>query len=282
MSTYPTPSGTFASSFDPPVSSRLSILAIVSLVLAIICFLPGTGVLAMIAGGAAILFISSAKGRLTGLGIAVAGCVIGLVTTVIWGFIVLGAVSAGQGFSTAIQPVSTALKAIEANDLAAARAEFGPGLNAAVTDQQLIQFASDYRSQLGAFKGVPKSPWAIGKAYMNVGPIMQNFGNRQQVIPVPAEFANGWAVVLVEIPSSPGPPPAGKPNIWIPVENIGILTTTDEYWLVPPTAAAAGNTATNAPSTPPLRVPSSPSDTDPDADDNMMDPPADPPADPIP
>ena len=61
----------------------------------ILC-VPGFGLLAMILGGAAILLITRACGRLTGMGIAAAGCIIGLIASVIWVVISVGAVGAMQ------------------------------------------------------------------------------------------------------------------------------------------------------------------------------------------
>lgn len=264
MTTYPTPSGAFGSPFDQPVSSRVSLLAVTALVLAILC-LPGFGLLAMICGGAAILFISSSKGRLTGLGMAVAGCVIGLVTTVLWGFVVLGAVSVGDTFVTMVQPARTSFEALERGDTSVLRGELTATANAAVSDERILAFVGEYQSDLGAFKSIPDTKIGVLQAYMAIGPKMQNVGNRQNTIPIPAQFESGWAVMLVEVPTTGGPPPAGKPNFWLPIENVGILTPTGEHWLIP-RPDPAGPTVT-PPTTP------APSDaTDPDEPDEPTEP----------
>lgn len=275
MTSYPTPSGAFGTPFDQPVSSRVSILAIVSLVLAILCFLPGAGVLAMLCGGLAILFISSGKGRLTGLGLAVAGCVIGLVATVLWGFALIGAASIGGEFANMLQPVKVTLTAMEKGDYTAARAELTPTAAPNITDAQITEFVARYQADIGAFKSVPDSTIGVFQAYMAVGPAMQNFGQRQNVVPVPAEFANGWAVVLIEMPSNYAGPPPGKPNMWLPIENIGILTPNGEHWLQPHAAGAgtatggSGGAAGGPTSTPPT-------DGEPDPDQEPASPEPDP------
>lgn len=271
MTSFPSPSGTFGSSFEPPVSTRVSIMAIASLVLAILCFIPGAGLLAMLCGGAAILFISMAKGRLSGLGIAVAGCVIGLVATVLQGFLLLGAVSANAGVAMMLQPASTALTAMEKGDAAAARAVFTPTLDAAVTDERMAEFAVEYQSSLGKFKSSPDSFVSMISSYVKVGPMMQNVGNRQNVIPMPAEFDKGWAVVLIEIPQNPQGPTGGA-GFQIPIENLGLLIDSGEIWLVPPSAGAAGNVFRVPPqtgagtSTEPPSEPGSDAEPDPEAE----------------
>src|SRR5690349_14731093 len=69
---------------------RTSILAILALICALICIIPGMGLLAAILGISAAIGISGSRGRVGGMGLAIAGIVLGLLFSMIWVGIVLG------------------------------------------------------------------------------------------------------------------------------------------------------------------------------------------------
>jgi hypothetical protein len=218
-------------------------MAIAALVLGILCFLPGMGILAMILGGAAVLLISRARGRLTGMGIAVTGCVLGLVGTVFWGLAAFAAVGISQGFSAMLAPTRTAITALEAGDYKTARSGFSPTLNAAVTDEDLAAFVKAYQADVGSYKSSPESLVDYIRAWIvlggQMGKAQQQFNSSSnQVFPLPSEFDKGWALFLVELPRgakpSSGPGGGGMSSIF-QLENLGVWTLSGtEAWLIPP------------------------------------------------
>lgn len=257
--------------FEEPVAPRVSILAIASLILGILC-LPGFGLLAMILGGAAILLITRARGRLTGMGIAAAGCIIGLIASVIWVVISVGAVGAMQQGSVAMRPMlvpaQQALTAMQSGDIQTARQNFSPTLNAGVKDQEVKDFVAAYTTDLGAFKSSPQSLGDYIRAWFTLGSQMgnQNQGMQQQypnVFPIPAEFDKGWGLLMVQMPPnwSGSKIGAATPPPNMPMENLGIYVPGKQViWLTPMVVPTA---------------PTSPSPDDASAEDDGAQPGAD-------
>lgn len=284
MTTYPpSPNNPYASfgkpgsDFETPVATRTSILAVAALVLSLLCFVPGLGVLALMLGGAAILLISRSNGRLGGLGLAVTGCIIGLVTSVIWVLFTIGIVSAMQtanaAFAPMLAPAKTALTSIEKNEYTTARAQFSPALAAAVTDEQLRDFHQQYQAEVGNFKSSPNSIVDYIRGFIgfggqmggNQGQMHQNQG--QNTFPIPVEFDKGWALILVQMPANfhPNPAATGSPQqpslpASMPIENLGIFTTTGkEFWLIPKASAITPNTPATPGTLPAPTSPAAPS-----------------------
>lgn len=225
--------------FMEPVSSRTSILAVLSLVLALICFIPGSGALAVILGGAAVLFISTSGGRLRGMGLAITGIILGLLFTIFWIFLVVG-VNQGLGFfaNQFIKPADTTMAAVQAGDMKGARAQLTPATDKHITDAMIADFAKRYQAELGAYKGAPQSLWALGRAYGDAGQAMQSVQGRQNVIPFPATFEKGTAIIAMEIDPElmRTQPPGSSPGSFnLPLVNIGVLPVKGTpVWLVDP------------------------------------------------
>lgn len=243
----------YAQSADliPPPESRSSVLAILSLVCSLICLIPGLGLLGAILGIAALFSISRSQGAVRGNGMAVTGIIVGLLVSVIW----IGIGIAGAQFNAVfgrqfVAPVATLVQAMDRADYATARKSFEPALDAAVTDEQIAAFTTAYQAELGSYKGSPQSFGEMIRAYMQVGPAMQNAQGPNQ-IPVPIEFTKGMSVVLIEINPQQGQPPPG--GTWIPrATNIGVLTPAGkQIWLVPQLGSGtAGPDTPGAPGAP--------------------------------
>ena len=231
------PGGGGAGGFDQfPTPTRTSVMAIMSLVMSLLCFIPGLSVLAIIFGGAAILFISSSKGRLGGLGLAIAGVLIGLCFTVIWLFFLVGAMSVMKQLDTAlIGPSSKMMTALESKDYATARQYFDPALDTAVTDAQLGQFVSAYQAELGSFKSMPQSFIEYIFAFGPVGQQMQGYQGGNNEIPIPTTFDSGVAILFVRFPN--GANVQVQPGGMLPkTSNFGILVGPGkDLWLLDPT-----------------------------------------------
>lgn len=238
-----------------PTPQRTSVLAILSLVFSLLCILPGPGALAIIFGGAAILFISSSKGRLGGLGLAIAGVLIGLLTTVIWLFVFVGAASVMKDFGGLfVQPTSKMMAALESGDYATARQNFDATLDTAVTDKQLAEFVAAYQADVGPFQSMPTSMWEFFAAYGQVGPLMQGYRGQNE-FPMPATFGNGMAVILAGMPqgASAQPQPGG---VMPRLNNLGVLVAPGkEVWLLDPRTLKPVDHSAAGGDAPPMETP---------------------------
>jgi hypothetical protein len=227
-----------------PIPQRTSVLAILSLVIAIISIVPlfcvflGSGALAVIFGGAALLFINRERGRLSGTGLAATGIVLGLMVTVLQIVVVMMVTKAMQFYKqNIIGPIDTALVALDSGDLKTARTMFPPSADAKITDEMLQQFVTDYQARIGAYKGAPDTLWGAIQLIVQVGPGMQGMQGRNDVIPFPAKFEKGPAVVAIMFDptsTSRGSAPGGA-AMTFSVINLGVLTPDQkEVWLVDP------------------------------------------------
>ena len=221
--------------FLEPMDRRTSVLAIVALVMALLCFVPGFGAIALIVGGAAIFFISRSNGRLGGLGLAITGCVIGLLTSVLWIAVIGGAMSvAGAANQHFFGPVNTMLTGVAKQDFPAARSMLSPRASAAISDEQITKFSKKLQEELGAFKGSPDSPWQAIKSYPKVGPMMEKFQGSNDIIPFPATFEKGLALVALRVDQRAGKiTPTRQGSESVPLLNVGVITSDGkEIWLI--------------------------------------------------
>lgn len=130
---------------------RTSVLAICSLVFALLICLP-LGWLGVILGIVALIGMVG-KAHIRGRGLAIAGIVIGLISTAIW-------VVSAWGFLTVMLPMvrfvmeapNTAMNAAAANDVVAFKAAF-QGDGATAPDDVAQAFIDEVRSRYGAFTG---------------------------------------------------------------------------------------------------------------------------------
>lgn len=220
---------------------RTSVLAILSLVLAIVsivplfCVVPGSGALAVVLGGAALLLINRERGRLSGTGLAATGVVLGLMVTVLQ-IVAVVMVSRGMQYykQNIVGPIDKALVAMDTGDFKAARTMFAPAADAKITDEQLRQFVQDYQAQMGSYKGFPDSLLGFIQTWVQVGPAMQGLQGRGDVMPFPGQFANGPAVVGIMIdPQGTKNTPGSSINF--AVTNIGVLSPHGQaFWLIDP------------------------------------------------
>ncbi len=251
--------GAYGGDFEQfPTPSRTSALAIMALVFSLLCFIPGAGALAIIFGGAAILFISNSRGRLGGLGLAIAGVLIGLLTTVIWIIVVMMVVS---GTRLMFDPVNGMMAAAEAKDFAKVRTYFSPTLDAAVTDEQIAEFVDAYRAEAGPFQEIPVSLTGIWRGYAQSGSALQNF-NGNNMFPMPASFQNAQGFVVYGLPAGSAQPNPGQ--FLPPATNLGIILSPQKsVWLLDPTTFLPVD---NSPG-----QSTAPATADPDADADSVD-----------
>lgn len=225
------------SDFLESTERRTSVLAIVALVLALLCFIPGFGLLAMILGGASLLFISQSRGRLGGLGLAITACVVGLIVTVIQGAIFYGMAQVSSAATTHFtKPVGTVFTGVANLDYKAARSLLTPRASSVITDAEIAAFSKAVKDELGAYAGPPEGMFGLVGSYGQVGPLMQKFQGRNDVVPFPGNFAKGTALIVLQADQRHTGQPSGLPGEEsIPLLNYGVVTMQGkEIWLVEP------------------------------------------------
>lgn len=217
-----------------PVASRTSVAAILSLVCALVCFVPGLSILAIILGIAAIVMIGSSQGRVTGKGLAISGILIGLLVTVAYGGMFLVFRTAATAFGKEfIGPTSSIFQSLEKQDYATARTLLNtPAGSPAPTDEQFDAFVAAYHAEAGTFQSMPTGILDFMMSFQKVQGFYQPSSSVGQM-PVPSEFSNGPAVVLLEFPQGSSPGPAPNPS-GMPIVNIGVHSPSQNtVWLIP-------------------------------------------------
>lgn len=213
---------------------RTSIFAVLSLICGILC-LPGSGLLAMILGGAALIFIWRERGRLGGTGLAVSGIVLGLLFSLLWIAGIVGIVSASNTFANMfITPAESVMRGLETGDHTAARAMFTKEADETITNVQLDDFAKRIHEQHGAYKSSPQSAldW-IASFTQGAGRDMQGMQGRGDVFPVPMEFDKGHVVMALQMDMGQSQR-ARSPGVQQPkIYNIGVFSSKgDPIWLL--------------------------------------------------
>lgn len=179
--------------------SRLSLLAVAAVVLALPCFVPGLGVLAVLMGVLALVVISRSRGARHGRPAAIIGLSIGVISTAIWASIGLWATR----FSAFYQNVVTARAAllVEPGDggWASARSVMTEEAGAATSDADFEQFGAAIRAHYGSFVEAP-ADWE--SAWSTFADSMRRSGNTNprgspDSIPAPIRLANGSTSVFV-------------------------------------------------------------------------------------
>lgn len=214
-----------AGDFLAPEPTRMSILAIFAFVLSILC-IPPTGAIAVVLGGTAVLFIGNSAGRLRGMGLAIAAIIIGLITTLIWIVVLIGARQAIGVFGNLAAPADKAILQIQQGDLKSARLHFAPTSDQAMTDEMMRRFAESYTAQLGAYKGaIATEPITWVRAMMRHQSTMNGMGGRGNgdEFPFVGTFDKGEAVLLMQF-QPPTTPPGPGGTITPVIENISIWT----------------------------------------------------------
>ncbi len=235
----------YAGEFDGDVYEappRTSVLAVTSLVLSLICCIPGLGLLGSLFGVGAIIGIGNSRGRVGGRGVAVAGITIGLLVTIAW----IGlAVAVYRGIGTVSKLMygntNAFMASVENGDFDKARAIVsGPVVSA--SDEQFEAFRDKYRAAYGSFVSVPTKFWSeVLPAYIEIKPQMQPYSGRQNIVPVPAEFDSGRVLLLLIVDPQGNAGKAPQNALSIPLADIWVvLPDGTEARLMDIPGAAAG------------------------------------------
>lgn len=212
----------------PPTPQRTSIMAIFSLVLSLICCIPGLGLLGALFGIGALVGISSSRGRVGGKGLAITGIVIGLIVTTLW-------VLAAYGFSAMAGKMGAyaqIVQSAESGDTGGVQAWMTSG----PSDAQIGSFATDFASDWGAYQSTPQGIRDLIGAYLDLGASMEVVNTAQQdyqqLFPLPIETDQGLTLVIVAMDSGGQ---IHTPSQLPKTENIGYLRPDGSIrWMVDP------------------------------------------------
>lgn len=183
---------------------RTSIAAILGLVCSCIgCCFGVTAIIGVFLSVFGIVGISRSKGRVGGMGFAIAGLLVGILMLVLWG---AALATTSYGFkwveTNAAAPAVAVLEDIEAGNFDAARAALGSPA-ADVSDEVLIEFRDGYLAAVGPVVSETHGVMALFEGYSVVGEQIQNYNGRPNHIPFPVEFDQGMALVVIEINPNP-------------------------------------------------------------------------------
>lgn len=208
---------------------RTSVLAVVSLILALVCFVPGLGAVAAVLGSASLVRMARSRGLLAGRGLAIVAVVLGLLSTVLWLGAALGVgTAAAYATRTVIRPVSSLLASIEAGDWSAARAALSPAVQAHLTDAQLEAFRSAYQASAGRYVSMPATAWEMLAARHRARADFSFRPDAGHHLPLVARFERGMCLVVVVV--EPGPTQRA-----VSIRNLMVRTAAgQEAWLVSP------------------------------------------------
>jgi hypothetical protein len=167
------------------------------------CFVPGAGLLGILFGALAVSFIAGARGRLSGRGLAIAGIILGIISTALWAYVTVGGVQAYTFWMKKMSPAASGIVVAAAEGKPAeARAFMTAGAQAEVDDARLAQFAAAIVAVHGSVQG-PSGDFGMliesfQKTFGNAGPSTPSGGARgQQTVPFAFETSSGpvlgWA-----------------------------------------------------------------------------------------
>lgn len=203
--------------FEDDRETRVSVLAILSVVSAVVCCIPGLGVLAVILGVGAMLGIGRSAGRVTGMGLAALGTLLGLIVTVIWAAIGMGMGQAFHYYSNELAPAGGAIVAgAQDGDFDGARDGLTSDARADLTDEEIAAFGEALELEWGAFLGTPRSFGELVETFAATGDVWQAMGQGNRggstntSFPIPLNFDGGSTVGFFTFPQS-GPVAGGTP-----------------------------------------------------------------------
>ncbi len=247
---------------------RVSYLAVAALVLGLISCVPGAGILAVSIGSFAIFAIARAQGRLSGRGMAVAGIVLGLLTTVVWIAVGFGAVTGFRFIrDNVMRPTAAFVADAQAKDFGALKASLPAAPPEVVTDENLARFGDELRASLGAPVAVPDDFRAMmryfGEAQTFADAMQRGSRGASNSLQIPIRFDKGLAVVTVHFDTNKiKSDPAAKGFAVFAAKDVEVAAPDGTVIrLVPPRPVPASPSAPpsplppaeNQPATPPTR-----------------------------
>lgn len=233
--------------YEPvPTPSRVSMLAVASLVFGIVCCIPGAGLVALVLGGAGMMAIGRSDGRLAGRGMAIAGLVLGLLGTLWTALVGVGAVQ----LQSQVRYFASTYSFVEQGDVDRLRTMMTPAAAQQLTPEHLAEFKTRVSAAWGGYLGAPQGLGPTISAYRDATQLMDTHKLKLgREMPVPMFFDKGTAPAMIVIDPQQTAP-RGNPAI----ENMAVFDQNkNPIWLLP---QAGGSPI--APTPPPSPLPPAP------------------------
>jgi len=179
---------------------RTSIAAILSLVLGILGCCGGiTGIIAVVLAVFAIIAIRGSRGRVGGMGLAIAGLLIGLLMAAAWIALSIGVLGMLKGLDKYVtQPTAQIFLDLQSDNFDGVRSGLAsPAADA--TDEELMAFRDAYIGTLGNYKAKPSGWGEYLEGWMSMSQYLQNYQGQQGMIPIPLYFDNGTGLVVLMV-----------------------------------------------------------------------------------
>lgn len=177
---------------------RTSIAGILSLVLGLIgCCTFVTAPIGLLLAIVGIVGISRSRGRVGGMGFAIAGLIISLLSCMLWLGALLGFRGLiGQMDQHVSKPTAQIFLDIQSDNFDGARSAMIPPASNR-TDAELAAFHAAYSSTLGELVSTPNGFGEYLSGWMSLGQNLQTLQGRNDFIPIPMVFDNGTGLVVL-------------------------------------------------------------------------------------
>lgn len=247
---------------------RVSYLAVAALVLGLLSCVPGFGILAVLIGAFGILAISRADGRLSGRGMAVVGVVLGLLTTVVWIAVGVGAVSMFRFVrDDVMRPTAGFVADAQAKSFAKLKASLPAAAPEVVTDENLARFGDELANALGNPTPIPDRfddmLRYFGEAQKFTDAMQRGGGGGSTSLQIPIRFDKGLALVTIHFDTQKLKDTKGAKgfavfaarDVEVTAPDGTIIRLVPQKPLPPPSATTTQDAAPDSPPTPALPPP---------------------------
>ena len=224
---------------------RTSIMAILSLVFGVLgCCTFVTAPVGVLLGVFGIFGISRSKGRVGGMGLAIGGLIVSILSIAIWAGIVFGV---GGAMKVAIIQFGATTEGIltdvQNGDFDSARAQMiAPASD--VSDADFAAFYASYKADLGDYVGLPSGIGELFSGYGAVGQQIQAYNGRPGFVPMPVRFDSGWILVIYVMETN-GQGGGTGPNGMPPPKMLMLIGPDGQEYTLP--ADAGDNSSVNRP-----------------------------------
>lgn len=211
---------------------KTSVLAILSLVCSLICFIPGLSAIGSLLGVFGLIRISTSDGKIKGTGLAIAGIVVGVVVSLLQ----IGIVVAVQQGAKQYLKMAEVMEDIDSGSYDAARGRLSIATRQYATDEAFEEFRAAYSADAGAYAGMPEGLWDLLMAFGELGQSQdpnripeRPYGNQQA--PISGLFTNGPRWIIIGI----NPGESNDAGTFRALDNVGVWASDGSIiWLVDP------------------------------------------------
>ena len=188
--------------------TRVSGLAVAGLVVSILGCVPGLGLVGAVLSVASLPGISRSQGRVGGRTLAFMGIVFGLLTTMLWCGLVVGANSVVGGMA---ETFGKPLQAMQQGQYDSLRAVIETPSNTTIPDEQFRAFGERVTGEWGNLQGFPTGVLSYFRGLEDAGGVLAAAQEAERAqargldraAPMPARFDKGLTLVVLALSENP-------------------------------------------------------------------------------